>query len=76
MKKLFNRHYSMSDSQFENALDWYFESNTSLDELLLKITDITDKTTVLAIAQESAASDGLHKSEGYAYKYVKKAWGL
>ncbi len=76
MKKLFNRHYSMSDSQFENALNWYCESDTSIDEHLLKIADVTDKETVLAIAKESAASDGLHQREGRAYKYVEQAWGF
>ena len=61
--EIFNQHYSYDRSQFEKAVNKFFESEDSLEQLLSRISD---HKTILIWAKQAAEADGLDIRENIA----------
>ena len=61
--ELFSEHYSLDKETFDLVVDKFFESNSTLEDLVSKISD---QKLVLSWAEKAAQADGLDIRENIA----------
>ena len=61
--KLFSEHYSVDKLIFDSVVDKFFESNSTLEDFLSKISN---QDLVLSWAEKAAGADGLDIRENIA----------
>ena len=72
----FKLQFQINDDDVEALFDDFFESTLHIDSYLKKVTDTDLRKKITAIAQSSAAADGLAIKENIALERIKMIWGL
>jgi len=74
--KLINDHLgNVSQQNFEELIDEFFNEDYALEEYLLKLNDSDDFQKILEISYKSATADGLDIRENLAFDKACKHWG-
>ena len=61
--ELFSEHYSLDREAFDSVVEKFFESNSTLEEL---VSNLSDQKLALSWAEEAAQADGLDIRENIA----------
>lgn len=75
-KCLLKRFPDLSEEQFHQALDEFFESSEQIEDYLSLIENTDLRRFTLKIAEESASSDGLDIKENIALDKAYLMWGM
>ena len=72
----FKSQFQINDDDVEALFDDFFESTLHIDAYLEKVTDADLRKKISAIAESSAAADGLALKENIALERARMIWGL
>ena len=76
MYSLTHHHFMMSKSEFESAIDYFFDSHDQVDFHIAQVTSKKDQNKILDIVEKSASADGLDIRENIGFQRLKAIWGV